>query len=769
VISVDPDSFYVELPDQLTTQRILTVSNSGESALQYSVTEVAIPTSTGIVQARRESSEKRTTPSQQTLNLFDTKAIQNSIAKHAGMDIYSTGFEEFATGDINGQNNWVGQYSNWTIESYNPASGSQHFSGLADGLGQSLAFSPLVLPGSDDVSTVSMKLDLDPGVTWQIIPQSPTAGSVNTRFQIAPDGSLSALVQDSVGNVYYQPIAGTLPDGYFDFRIENKASTHQFTVYVNGSPIFTGGGFADEIEQVVIFSLMEDAGQLLDIDNFYILDGPAQAPWLTVDPKSGSAASGSSSIVNLYFDATDVEPGTYSKILNISSNDPATPNVSVPVTLVVLPNLPPVLATAYDKAVRELGTLNLSFTATDADDSVVVVRLENAPDFITMTNMQNGLVSYSAKPLIGDAGDYEITVVAEDGRGGIATENFNLKVTPYGVQNFSLINFQTGAVLQNFEDTVTIDIADPLISKYTIRANTNPGTVGSVKFTLDGSNTNTDNSRYYTINAWLIPVLSGGDHSITAQGFTRSNGNGDGGQVKMGVIRVINSVAVTDFDVVSGSGTKLLDLEDGGVIDISQSGFNKINIVANTGSSTIRSVKFTLNGTIARIDNGSPFALKGNADGSDTFWPASPGSYTLTATPYLSYHAWGPAGTPLTIHFQVINGEDPTVANARSGSASSENEREEMQVQEFGEYSWTIYPVPVIDDLHIKLEGKVEGNVSVNIINTQGQSVHLKDGTAETFRDYTVSTVKLGLTTGFYLIQIQQADGKRITKKFMKE
>ncbi|HPH46315.1 MAG TPA: hypothetical protein PKU83_04865, partial [Chryseolinea sp.] len=137
--------------------------------------------------------------------------------------------------------------------------------------------------------------------------------------------------------------------------------------------------------------------------------------------------------VNLYFDATDVEPGTYSKILNISSNDPATPNISVPVTLVVLPNLPPVLATAYDKAVRELGTLNLSFTATDADDSVVVVRLENAPDFITMTNMQNGLVSYSAKPLIGDAGDYEITVVAEDGRGGIATENFNLKVTPYGV------------------------------------------------------------------------------------------------------------------------------------------------------------------------------------------------------------------------------------------------------------------------------------------------------------------------------------------------
>ncbi|MEO7990302.1 MAG: S8 family serine peptidase [Chryseolinea sp.] len=766
MISVNPDSVYVELPDALTTQRTLTIANSGESVLRYSITDAPIPTATGIVQVRRESSQKRTTPSVQTIGTLDTKAIQSSAVKRAGASLYSTGFEEFAPGDIDGQENWEGQFSNWTIESFNPSAGLQHFSGLADGLGQSLAFSPLVPVGGDDVSTISMKLDLDLGVTWQIIPQSPTASLVNTRFQISPDGSLSALVQDSVGSVFYQAIPGTLPSGYFDFRLEIKASTLEFTVYINDAPIFTGNGFAGDIEQVVIFSLMEDAGQYLDIDNFSILDGPAQAPWLTIEPKSGAVTPGSSSIVNLLFDATDVEPGTYTKTLNISSNDPATPNVSVPVTLVIIPNLPPVLLPISDKSVRELNTLNLTFTATDPDDSLVQVAITNAPAFVTQTNSGNGTSSYSVKPLIGDAGNYEIQVAATDPRGGITTQTFNLTVIPYGVQNFSLIYFKTGALVRNFEDTVTLDIADPEIEKYTIRANTNPGTVGSVKFALDGNAANTDNSRAYTINNWLLPVLSGGDHSIAAQAFTRSNGNGEAGQVKWGTIKMINSASVTDFDVVNRNGVKLMDIQDGGVIDISQPGFSMINLVANTSVNTIRSVKFILNGPTARIDNVAPFALKGNANGSDTYWTPKPGYYTMTAVPYMKSYAWGPEGTPLTIHFQVINGVGPTVANARVGN---EDESEEIFKEETGEPVWKVYPVPVKDELHITLEGKVEGNVSLNIINLQGQSVHAKEGTADTFRDYTVSTVNLGLKAGFYVIQIQQANGKRVVQKFVKE
>ena len=515
---------------------------------------------------------------------------------------------------------------------------------------------------------------------------------------------------------------------------------------------------------------VSDRGKFKDIDNFFILDGPAQAPWLRVEPESGTVSSGSSATVNLLFDATDVEPGTYNKILNISSNDPEIPNVSVPVTLVFLPNLPPVLSAVIDKSVRELGSLNLTFTATDADDSIVYVSLENAPSFVTQTSAVSGSATYSVKPLIGDAGNYEITVVAKDGRGGMASQTFNLEVIRYGVQNFSLISLKNGGVIQNFEDTVTLDVADPNIKEYTIRANTSPSTVGSVKFTLDGSTTNTDNSKPYTISSFLLPKLSGGDHSFTAQAFTKSNGNGIAAQIKPATIRMINSAAITDFDVVNIDGVKLLDLQEGGVIDISQANFSKINIVANTSISTVRSVEFTLNGATGRTDNAAPFALKGDNNGNDTFWPVKPGFYTLTARPYMKMHAYGPEGILLTIHFRVVNGTGPTVANARiGGDSADENEGEEMLLKETGEPVWSVYPVPVKDELHIKLEGALEGNVKVSILNLHGQSVHAKDGTAEMFRDYTVSTEKMGMPTGFYIVQIQQANGKRIVQKFMKE
>ncbi len=768
VISVNPDSVYVELPDALTTQRTLTITNSGESALQYSITDAPIPTATGVVQARRESLQKRTTPSVQTIGMLDIKAIQSSVIKHAGSELYSTGFEEFAPGDIDGQENWEGQFSNWTIESFNPSAGSQHFSGLADGMGQSLAFSPLAPVGGDDVSTISMKLDLDLGVTWQIIPQSPTASLVNTRFQISPDGSLSALVQDSVGNVFYQAIPGTLPSGYFDFRLEIKASTLEFTVYIDDAPIFTGTGFAGEIEQVVIFSLMEDAGQYLDIDNFSILDGPAQAPWLTVEPKSGVLTPGGSSIVNLLFDATDVEPGTYTKTLNISSNDPATPNVSVPVTLVIIPNLPPVLSPVSNKSVLELGSLNLTFKATDPDDSLVALSISGAPSFVTLTNSSNGLARYAVKPLIGDAGNYEITVTAADPRGGIDTAVFNLEVKAYGVQNFSLIYFETGKHIKDFKDSITLDVADPEIDKYIIRANTKPTKVGSVKFFLEGNEKNTDSNNPYLFYLYWLTRLNTGVYTLGAQSFTKSKGNGEAGQVTKSAIRMINSAAITDFDLVNENGDKLVDLENGAIVDISQPGFGKINIVANTSISTVQSVRFFLNEKSIRTDNTAPFALKGSSDGTNISWSIKPGYYTVVAIPYMKLHKQGPAGTPLTIHFQVVNGVGPTVANGRSADSSLEVE-EEIVKEETSEPIWSVYPVPVKDELHIKLEGKFEGNVSLNIINLQGQTVHTKEGTSDTFRDYTLSTVNLGLKSGFYVIQIQQANGKRVVQKFVKE
>jgi len=62
---------------------------------------------------------------------------------------------------------------------------------------------------------------------------------------------------------------------------------------------------------------------------------PADVPWLTVAPPSGTTAPGMTTEVTIGFDAATLAAGVYTANLCISSNDPDQPNQSVPVSLTV--------------------------------------------------------------------------------------------------------------------------------------------------------------------------------------------------------------------------------------------------------------------------------------------------------------------------------------------------------------------------------------------------------------------------------------------------
>lgn len=64
-------------------------------------------------------------------------------------------------------------------------------------------------------------------------------------------------------------------------------------------------------------------------------DNPADVPWLSVAPTSGSTAGGASSPVTVSMDPAGLSEGTYEANLCVTSNDPANPLVSVPVTFEV--------------------------------------------------------------------------------------------------------------------------------------------------------------------------------------------------------------------------------------------------------------------------------------------------------------------------------------------------------------------------------------------------------------------------------------------------
>jgi Secretion system C-terminal sorting domain len=189
--------------------------------------------------------------------------------------------------------------------------------------------------------------------------------------------------------------------------------------------------------------------------------------------------------------------------------------------------------------------------------------------------------------------------------------------------------------------------------------------------------------------------------------------------------------------------------------------------VGNTSVSTVKSVKFKLNGTTSRIDNQRPFAMKGTSS-EDTSWPIKVGNYTLVACPYVQYYGWGLQGISKKISFKVVQGSVPSVANARVASSQPDAQNVMAETEEQKE-PWSVYPVPVQDELTIELTKPLEGIVAIRIVNLQGQVVHSNTDYTNHFNRYVVSTNKIGLHGGFYIVQLQQGNGKLLTKKFFKE
>jgi hypothetical protein len=67
---------------------------------------------------------------------------------------------------------------------------------------------------------------------------------------------------------------------------------------------------------------------------------PGDVPWLSVSPSSGSTAPGAVSEVTVSVDSSGLEPGEYEALLCVSSNDPVTSVVEVPVSVTVVEEPP---------------------------------------------------------------------------------------------------------------------------------------------------------------------------------------------------------------------------------------------------------------------------------------------------------------------------------------------------------------------------------------------------------------------------------------------
>ncbi|MEK9201132.1 MAG: PA14 domain-containing protein, partial [Patescibacteria group bacterium] len=296
------------------------------------------------------------------------------------------------------------------------------------------------------------------------------------------------------------------------------------------------------------------------------------------------------------------------------------------------------------------------------------------------------------------AGDHEIKLEYYDRGGGavakltwdfISSEAPEPTPTPNPsgevITSFTLINSDTDQPIAGFDpvsEGTTLNLSTLPTQNFNIRANTNPATVGSVRFGYDtntnfGTETNTpyalasDNAGNY--NSW---TPSAGSHSVTATPYTGSNATGTIGTPLTLNFTVTNSAGPTPTPVPAGQRVTSFTLINanteqpiagfdpipaGSTFNLATLPTQNLNIRANTNPATVGSVRFGYDANANfGTENNAPYAQASDNNGNYNAWTPTVGAHSTTATPYSGSDASGSVGTPLTLNFTVTNTAGPT-------------------------------------------------------------------------------------------------------------
>ena len=222
---------------------------------------------------------------------------------------------------------------------------------------------------------------------------------------------------------------------------------------------------------------------------------------------------------------------------------------------------------------------------------------------------------------------------------------------PQSIKSFSLINEETGEVISQFKEMITLDVAKQNLEHLAIQANAFPKQVGSILNSDLMIKLNTQ--KMYIPYIFELPHhLNLGTHTLKADVYSEAHRKGEKGIGLTATVIVINSAAVVSYSIVNTSGTFLRSLNEGDVLYLDDLKAKGQTIVANT-TGQIGSVKFFLNNNFFNLENVLQYTLTGDNGIYFNPWIPQAGAYTLTATPYSESNGGGRAGQSLTIHFIV--------------------------------------------------------------------------------------------------------------------
>jgi hypothetical protein len=254
------------------------------------------------------------------------------------------------------------------------------------------------------------------------------------------------------------------------------------------------------------------------------------------------------------------------------------------------------------------------------------------------------------------------------------------------VGSLTLINADTDQPVPGFDplqEGAIIDLAKLSTRRLNIRANTSPAIVGSVRFGLDSNaKYSIENTAPYALggekkgdySAWT-PTL--GSHVVAATPYSGSNGSGTSGASLLRKFSVVDSSTTTIFavtsltlvDAATGRPIPGFDpLPDGAALDPRTLPAG-VALRANTSPAQVGSVLFGYNGNLSyRTENGAPYALHGDTNGTYYPWKPQSGTYEVIATPYSGANASGSRGAAIVRRFTVVSTSSTAPA---SGTATS--------------------------------------------------------------------------------------------------
>ncbi|MBD0255610.1 MAG: T9SS type A sorting domain-containing protein [Cytophagales bacterium] len=324
------------------------------------------------------------------------------------------------------------------------------------------------------------------------------------------------------------------------------------------------------------------------------------------------------------------------------------------------------------------------------------------------------------------------------------------------VTDLSLVNAATDQVINKLTNPATINYLATGTDKINLRANVVAGSVGSVKFKLDGV-TKTENAAPYT---WAGDALkpdgstdylpftpSLGSHTLEVTPYGGPNGTGAAGVTQVYTLHITSKLELMDLVLINADADEdMFSLP--GVITLyyNEMSFNKFNVRAVTAPAKVGSVKFVLDG-VTKVENAAPYTLAGDAlkpDGSIDYKPITftPGSHNLKVTAYSGANATGTASNTIeqTIH---ISTDGSRVAADLSGLKS-----EFVTLQ--------AAPNPSSGRTMLSFTAAENGPATLEVYNSQGQPVaRLFKGTLEKGKAYNWAFDGTQQPAGLYVARLK--------------